>query len=379
MIQQVLESQQSTSRSLSYCKYLILQEILKMFMKQISSLKELEYNSAENLTNVAFTYFPGTTNYLTDLRVLRCSSDVYPEFFYQLSQICCNIQSITIGFEDFVSNGLNDLISSQSGLKYLSLIQSYDGTDWEEIIPSFVKHSDSLIKLKIYGDGNCGPLSFIYKFTNLQELVISFEALRYFDDFELQHASFPQLKVLKFPLASPTVEVLTKFLENHGKNLTEFHYGFNSLFNLTIAKLCPNLKSLYTILGNNDAETLKVIFNSCQHLESFKFWYYADDSLLDEEFLKILAKYSPKNFHEIKLHVGPQLEILPEVLESFFIDWKSRTSQKSLSVIIIKDNHYWVLSDENMKIIEKYKKLGVIKKFKIKDYKAEEYENYILL
>src|SRR5581483_10762596 len=95
MVLRALESQQpiiSSSKSLCYSKYLILQELLKLFMKQIHSLKVLKYNSGERLTNVTFTHFPGTINCLRDLTELSCSSDAYPEFFCQLSQICCKIQ-----------------------------------------------------------------------------------------------------------------------------------------------------------------------------------------------------------------------------------------------------------------------------------------------
>ena len=48
---------------------------------------------------------------------------------------------------------------------------------------------------------------------------------------------------------------------------------------------------------------------------------------------------------------------LREKYKEFFI--KNRTSKKSLSFII----SYYSLNDENMKVIEKYKKLGIIKKF----------------
>ena len=51
-------------------------------------------------------------------------------------------------------------------------------------------------------------------------------------------------------------------------------------------------------------------------------------------------------------------------LEEFFINWKNRQSQKSFSFNII---HYR-LGDENLKVIEKYKKLGIIKKFEMVSY-----------
>ena len=68
--------------------------------------------------------------------------------------------------------------------------------------------------------------------------------------------------------------------------------------------------------------------------------------------------------------------MLPEDLESFFVSWKDRISRKSLSLIIIEDIYRTLEKDENnMKIIQKYKSLGVIKKFEIKDFEKEDDEN----
>ena len=58
-----------------------------------------------------------------ELTELNCSSDIYSEFFYQISQICHNIQSLTISFENVISNGLKDLISLQNNLKSVKMSQ----------------------------------------------------------------------------------------------------------------------------------------------------------------------------------------------------------------------------------------------------------------
>jgi len=341
-------------------------------MKQIPSLNELRYNLTDNLSIVPFANFPGTINCLKDLSVLSCSSNIYPELFHQLSQICCNIQSITVKFDKFISNGINDLISLQHNIKCLSFVQYYpdegesdEDVEWGEEIPSLIKHSDSLIKLKIRKGLCLTEISFITNFINLEELVLSIDYI-YFEDFfgELQDVIFPRLRILKFPYACPKTEILTKFLENHGKNLIEFYYGNDSLFNLTIAKLCPNLRSLCTRFDVDDIEALKIIFNSCQQLESLKLFDNSSYVLRSDENLKVLAKYSPKNFHELKLRCINILKIDLEVFESFLIDWKSRTPQKPLSIIILNSEYF--TDNEYLKIIEKYKKLGVIKKFEVK-------------
>src|ERR1043166_2705096 len=94
-------------------------------------------------------------------------------------------------------------------------------------------------------------------------------------------------------------------------NLKELQFIFNDYplddededysINLTIARFCPNLKSLYTIIGKE--ETLRMIFNSYQQLESIKVdcdQYYG--YLNENKILEVAAKCSPEKFHEIRIH-----------------------------------------------------------------------------
>ncbi|RIA84601.1 hypothetical protein C1645_832026 [Glomus cerebriforme] len=104
--------------------------------------------------------------------------------------------------------------------------------------------------------------------------------------------------------------------------------------------------------------TLKIIFNSCQYLESIKIWC-GKRFLNEKEVLKTVVKYSPKNFYELKLYNVSNSELLPKDLESFFISWKNRIPKKSFSLKIVKHRrcNSLELNEENMKIIEKYKNL----------------------
>ena len=209
------------------------------------------------------------------------------------------------------------------------------------------------------------PLSFVSLFLNLQEIKFSSDGS--FKDFrELQHITFPKLQILKIPFEHPKTEYMIKFLENNGKNLQEFYMcERNKAFNLSIAKYCPNLKKLFTIFNHNELDTLKTILNSCQHLEGIVTWCDEDYYLSVKELLEAIAKHSPKNFYKLKLC---EPYILPENLETFFINWGNRLSKKSLSLIFI-DYHE---IEENMKIIEKYKNLGIIKNFEIRNFDEEE-------
>ncbi|GBC29957.2 hypothetical protein GLOIN_2v1591804 [Rhizophagus irregularis DAOM 181602=DAOM 197198] len=228
-----------------------------MFMNEISTLKSLDYDTgySKKVQSVMFTYLPEAKNCLKDLSELRCSSDIYSDFFYQLSQICHNIRTLTIEFGDIISNGLTDLISLQNNLKSVTLIYySYESENEEEI------------------------------------------------------------------------------------------------------------------------GTLKLILNNCQYLETINIWC-GDGYLNEKEILEIFAKHSPKNFYELEIFYAykARSKISFEDLEKFFINWKNRLSQKPLSLIVIKsyDCISLELKVENMKIIERYIKMGVIKKFKTKKFEED--------
>src|SRR5438045_2743122 len=104
--------------------------------------------------------------------------------------MCHNIQSLKIRFEKVIANGLAELISAQKNLKYLEMSQHGNGEDLTFIIPSLTKHPNTLIKLDL--EKLNIPLSFIAKFTNLQELVLLLYYYFSFNDFKaLQYVTFP--------------------------------------------------------------------------------------------------------------------------------------------------------------------------------------------
>jgi hypothetical protein len=293
-------------------RYTILrQEIYKLFMNQ-TSLKKLYYfyRYSFSTKKVVFISYPGEESCLKNLSELCCDSTIYSEFFYQLSQICHNIQSLHIYFGKVISNKLTDLISVQKSLKYLSITQSYNCESLsKDIIPSLSKLSNTLIKFKLDGEHYIS-LSFIAKFINLQELELSFDCDGGFNNFEkLQYITFSQLQILRIQYASPRFELLSiiKFLENNGKNLKELYisdYNDNSdnSLNLAIAKFCPNLRKLSTVgFKNNELETLKIVLNSCQYLKSIKIWC-GGDYLSEKEALETILKYSHENVCEIILY-----------------------------------------------------------------------------
>ncbi|GBC52528.2 hypothetical protein GLOIN_2v1715049 [Rhizophagus irregularis DAOM 181602=DAOM 197198] len=334
-------------RNLKNNYYIISNEIIKMFMNQ-NTLKQLIYDQKIHQNKFSFTCFLG----VKDLSELRCSSYLTTDFFHRLSQTCHNLQLITIEFHNNeVSNELKEFISSQKKLKSLVLITYYNNS-WATIIPTLKKHSNTLKKLHLYSySRNVNvPLSFISSFTNLQEFVLGFYRGTYTEDFKkLQYAKFPKLQTLKIPYQCPNPEYVMKFLETNGNNLKNLYtVEKNNALSLSIAKFCPNLRRLFEVFDT-------------------------------------VVNYSPSNFCELKIYNNSKSDFVsPKDLESFFIKWKNRKSKKSLKLIFLKDSkingrrHYGLDEfKENMKIIENYKNLGVIK-FMTKDYIKEEEEEEVI-
>ncbi|GBB92250.1 hypothetical protein RclHR1_01990022 [Rhizophagus clarus] len=366
MIQHVLKNQSSiTSLSLDYNKHLLEQEIIKMFMNQIPSLKKLCYHQ----NNLHFTYFPGARDCLTKLSELYCGSDVDSHFFYQLSQICSNLQSLIIEFRNPISFGLSDFIFVQKNLKYLKLL-SYKmmGRRTGLALQSLSNLFNPLInKLKLIGEDDRMKTFF----TSLRQLDLSF--IRKISFEVLQNINFPNLQILKIRMIQPNDDLLIKFFENNGKNLKELYMdNIHNSLGLSISKFCPNLRKISSILTNDDLLTLKNIFINCQYLESIEICYdFLSNQSSEKKILEIILKHSQKYFYELKLyHYSSNL--VSEDLENFFLNWKNRIPKNSLNLSINVKNRFMNNNNNNnnrsldkgiMKVIDKYKKLGIIKKF----------------
>jgi hypothetical protein len=369
-IEHILKNQRYSQNQIN----LVTQEIFKLFAKHISSLKQLDL-SPSSFWQTRFISYPGANNCLENLSKLYCRSSIDSKFFCQLSQICHNVSLLDILVDSYISSGLAELISVQKNLKYFVITLScYDLTDYEltNIIPSLmIKLPNTLIKLDLNGrQQHYISLSLVANFSNLQELVLSFGYKECFEDFErLQYAIFPKLQILKIEKACPRYEFLINFLENNGNNLKEIYIGDirrgcsdNSL-NLAIAKFCPNLRKLSTGIKNYELKTLKIIFDSCQNLESINIWC-GGEFLSEKEALEMVVKYS-QNIRKLILYnqSDVQFKLLSgELLESFFINWTNRIPLKSLSIVVV---NYDTNSLDTNDIINKYRELGIIKEFRI--------------
>ncbi|CAG8664037.1 17277_t:CDS:1 [Funneliformis caledonium] len=356
------------SESLIDIKFaIIIQEIFKMFMSRIS-LKILVIRSS-NISNITFSFYPGAIDCLKNLSAFGCCSDICSEFFYQLSQICRNVQSLSFTLKSVISNGLTELISVQQNLKSIKIYQSYLCKSLKRIIPFLAKHSNTLTKVNINGVYD-ESLLFLVNLENLQELIL-YHYNDCYEDFKmLQHVVFPHLRILRLKHQSINPVYLIKFLENNGNTLEKFRFiNNNNSINLAVGKFCSNLKLLCTNFMRNEAETLIGVLSNCHRLEGIE--VLCGDSYLNEiELFKIVAKYSPKPFYKLTLHLyKTHSKLLTKELESFFTSWKDRTPQKPLNFTInaAQAVNNLDFKKQNMKVIEKFIKLGVIKNFTMSD------------
>ncbi|GBB85065.1 hypothetical protein RclHR1_11640003 [Rhizophagus clarus] len=361
-------------------KRLVKEEIIKMFANQVYPLKKLFYYNNYYPLNFSFPYFPG----LRDLSELYCSTILPSNFYYQLSQICCNLHTLSIIFDGYATpNELKELISLQNNLKVL-ILSAYDNASWKDIIPALKNNSNTITKLRLYGNKSNLPFSFVGLFYNLQEFIFSFMNVvngNYFEGFKsLQYVNFSNLQTLKFPYHCPRPEYVMEFLETNGKNLKKFYVrGSNKALRLSIADFCPNLRSLFIVFNNNEIDILKVIFNNCEYLESIKVWC-GKHYLSEKKVFETVANYSPNNFYELKIDNISHSDISPEDLEPFFISWKNRITKRILSLIIIKEYCKNLDDDEeNMEIIKKYENLGIIRFRTIGYEKEKDEENYFII
>ncbi|CAI2163509.1 4076_t:CDS:1 [Funneliformis geosporum] len=326
-----------------------------MLMGQVT-LKKLEFSTRRFLIpNIPITTYPGAKESLSTITEFVCSSNIDSVIFYHMSQICHNIESLSITLENVISNGLTDLISVQRNLKYLDIL--HECNDVMYVPPLITNLNDTVTKLRLEGRYLI-PLSFISKLTNLQELLLSFR----FEGFEdMEYISLPNLQILKFYYNVLIPKPLTTFLENSGRNLRELdlHNTNDDSLNLAVAKFCSNLKSLRTVIQDEESATLKMILKGCLQLESI--YLLCGSTYLDESrLIEIIVDYSPKYFHELNMDYVGDLEhqLFSIALAPVFKRWTYRTPKITLSLFIVG---FCGIRRASKRVIIDFHKLGIIK------------------
>ncbi|GBC06215.1 hypothetical protein RclHR1_00670007 [Rhizophagus clarus] len=273
------------------------------------------YSKVITITPQYIPYFfnPETKDYSKNLSELHCNSIISLEFFYQLSQLYHNILLLGHIFEQDIlnNNGLVDLIIVQKDLK------------------SFIITQFSLRKINIF------PL-LISKLPNntLNKINIRRNSLN-----SQIYKNLNYHYIIKIRCALPEWGIANQFLRNIGKNLKEFYlgdiYGNNDKYlNLAIVKFCPNLRKLSAGFKHDELETLKIVFNNRQYLESFNIWC-GNEFLSEKETVEAIVKYS-QNIYELLLRHScfNQLDCIQKKWSPFLQFERIVYQKKPLSLVV---------------------------------------------
>ncbi|CAG8560404.1 11033_t:CDS:1 [Acaulospora colombiana] len=386
-----------------YTKYLVKQEIYKMFMSRCRTLKRLEYRDRD----ILLPCFRNVENCLSNLCELHCNATLLPGTFYQLSTICKNLAKIIIDDCTSDNEGLATLIKVQNNLKSVKIIVKGNGLykgklfapsrynrydvncRYSKIADAISSQSKNLIHFHIGGKLlKAIPPENISTLVNLQSLAITFH-----DDIEniLTCSTFPKLRVLDLKLL-PLLEYLIRFIARTEGHLEVIHFDIPCvypfyqipMFNQTVAKYCPKVRYLNTWFYGEDAKEFKQLLISCPNLEAISIATYRYDDETYEahinEFLEILEVLEidlKLRLKLCKIEFFYSWGIDIDVLEVFLRKRKERNQDldKSLQQPLLSFyfHHSFLKSDidfsEFMDLkFKQFKKEGLIKDFGIKKY-----------
>ncbi|CAG8506748.1 hypothetical protein GLOIN_2v1764020 [Rhizophagus irregularis DAOM 181602=DAOM 197198] len=376
----------SIGTSLTYNQFVLQQNFYHLFIKKCP---ELKYFDMKLIKHQIF-YFPEAKIRLESLCELYCDTSINSSYFYGLSQSCQYIQKLIINNIDSKPNhGIAKLIEVQRNLKHFEWNDDIDydyltEDPYEKIFLALEKKADSLNYLRVYfqyieGIDHILLQQILSKFYKLKILII--DDFFFFTEEQLEKLKlqvYNDLEILNIEWNK--LNVISSIIENGGRSLKkilfrpydiiECEYGsFNknslnfirkiyencpSIEYLSIPfspskehftefekllKICKNLKSLLLVICNMDKiETIEEIYESGEIL------------------LKILIRSELINLKEIRFYDDFKfsLESLEEFLEKWF--------DKSKLSIFTSDSIY---EEENYKnLINKYKRIGIIKDFK---------------
>lgn len=342
------------SNSDKFTKYLIRQEIYKMFIDQCRTLKRLEYRDKD----ILIPYFNNADISLSKLCELHCNTTLLSGTFYQMASICKNLEKIIVEDCSSDNEGLATLIEVQCNLKSLKIITKggpfgkgkFSGVGrfnrhdlscrYSKIATAISSKSNSLIHFHIGGKLiKAIPSENISSLVNLQSLAItSHEGMENI----LTLSVFPKLRELKLKLITQLENVIQFISRTEGHLETIYFevpcaYPSNQipLFNRTVARYCPNLRYLNTWFFNQDVKEFKQLFIACPKLETLSVASYQYEDEMYEahinEFLEILEELEidlklRSNLCRIEFYYSWGIDV--DVLEAFL--WKRKERNQEL-------------------------------------------------
>jgi hypothetical protein len=357
---------------ISYCRHLNLDEIQRIINENICNKDKnlMVRNEIFSLLideNMNFTHLyihqkfdemnnliRGVESCFSGIEFLSCSTDMDDTILSKLIETCKSIKKLEliIGRENN-NYEIIKLIEAQKKLFNISFTPIYSNNSFCKIFENSLinKHVNTIQYYKITERPITKILS---SFVNLKGLEISSSDYLNLEWNCLKNLSLPFLQTLKASRVS--VRTLTELIQNTNGYLFEISIDYvyhgeinNKKIIQAIYQNCPKLKYLKLVIRNSNIIELEKLLINCQYLNGMYILVY-DDLFNWNELFKKLTKSSSSNLFKFKFKSKPELESL----KLFFDNWEGR--RPMLLQLLTYDSTY-------LKLIERYKAEGVIKKF----------------
>jgi hypothetical protein len=361
---------------ISFCKHLNLDEIQKI-------INENTYEKNENLMvrnevfslfideNMKFTHLYihqkfdemnnlilGIESCFSGIEFLSCSTNMDDTILSKLIETCKSIKKLKLIICARNNNyEIVKLIEAQKKLYNISIVPLYSNDSFCNVLEnSLIKHANTIQYYKITERPTTNILS---SFVNLKGLELNSRDMNSRDNLNLEwsclkNLSLPFLQILK--ASHVPVRDLTELIQNTNGFLFEIKIDYayhnnvdNKRIIQTIYQNCPNLKYLNLVFRNSNIILLEKLLINCQYLNGLYILVY--DNPFDWDVLfKILTNSPSTSLFKFKFSSEPKLESL----KLFFDSWKGRHP------MLLEIPFY---GDIHLKLMERYKAEGVIKKF----------------
>ncbi|RGB40641.1 hypothetical protein C1646_753079 [Rhizophagus diaphanus] len=365
-----------------YKKYLLDQEIYKLFINNCKGLKLFYCNTSHPL----FKY-QGASTCFSQLCTLQI--DLIPVTtgnLFDMLQICQNIKNLEITNCDAdIIKGLVDFINIQRNLQSLCIDFLFKGELnfklFKPLSNIIMKKASTLIKFTVRPFIRLLSPEILTSMINLQylqiisdedfTLILGGSTMEVWDKY-LSIASFPNLQYLEIYFNAKLYFTNDYMLiEKSNGNILEINIQKERVYDpiytkkliITISKYCPKIKRLTINIEPEIFEDLKEIFLNCTQLEMMCLSLDSEEHNGDK-LLEIILDYSPETLREFSFIKEENSLFTTGGLEKFFENWKKSKSPLIFNITNVNCSYEENFTEHN-KIIKKYFDEGVIKEYNI--------------
>ncbi|RGB39567.1 hypothetical protein C1646_754292 [Rhizophagus diaphanus] len=364
-----------------YKKYILDQEIYKLFINNCKGLKLFYWNTSHPL----FKYKEATTCF-SQLCTLKINLIfVTTANVFDIIQICQNIKHLEVTNCNKYIEGLVDFINIQRNLQSLCIdflfkekLNFYRFRSLSKII---MKKASTLKKFTVRSFIRLISPEILTSLINLQHLeiisdkdfalILEGSTMEDWDKY-LSIASFPNLQYLEIYFNTDLYFTNDyKLIEKSNGNILEINILKEKVHDpiytkkliIEISKCCPKIKRLTINIEPENFEDLKEIFLNCTQLEMLSLSLDSEEHNGDK-LLEIILDYSPETLREYSFFKKENSIFTTEGLEKFFENWKKRKPPLIFNIINIYYSNEKNFT-EHEKIIKNYFDEGVIKEYNI--------------